>query len=225
MHTKSAARVGQATRVGRWSPSEHAVFLEGMKLYPKQWKTIAELVKTRTVVQVRTHAQKCWNEESENGNFSSVSINVGMGDFQASSLESPRKKRKSAKNRSAFDVDHVLMEEDSLANDPQTLDMHQILTEDALLSDELLKINTGYSYSNSPASTRDPTNSPLGCDQKLSGDLSALVLSPHLAANSFLCNAPEYWASDSSCLKVKRNIADCLQHRGLGLGLGIGIVS
>jgi hypothetical protein len=29
-----------------------------LKQYNKQWKQIAELVKTRTVVQIRTHAQK-----------------------------------------------------------------------------------------------------------------------------------------------------------------------
>ena len=62
-----------STRVGRWSPSEHAVFLKGMQLHPKQWKKIAEMVRTRTVVQVRTHAQKCWNE---NMSKSCIDINV-----------------------------------------------------------------------------------------------------------------------------------------------------
>lgn len=48
-------------RVGRWSVAEHQLFVQGMMDYPKQWKKIAQLVKTRTVVQIRTHAQKCWN--------------------------------------------------------------------------------------------------------------------------------------------------------------------
>jgi hypothetical protein len=47
-----------ATHVGRWSPHEHTIFLEGMRLYPKQWDKIAKLVKTRTAVQIRTHSQK-----------------------------------------------------------------------------------------------------------------------------------------------------------------------
>jgi SHAQKYF class myb-like DNA-binding protein len=45
-------------KVGRWSDGEHGVFLEGLTKYGKQWKTIATLIGTRTVVQVRTHAQK-----------------------------------------------------------------------------------------------------------------------------------------------------------------------
>jgi SHAQKYF class myb-like DNA-binding protein len=43
---------------GRWTSEEHNLFLLGLKKYNKQWKSIAELVKTRTVVQIRTHAQK-----------------------------------------------------------------------------------------------------------------------------------------------------------------------
>jgi hypothetical protein len=34
------------------------VFVKGLKLHKKQWKLIAEMIKTRTVVQIRTHAQK-----------------------------------------------------------------------------------------------------------------------------------------------------------------------
>jgi len=34
------------------------MFLQGLKEHGKGWKEIAELVKTRTVVQIRTHAQK-----------------------------------------------------------------------------------------------------------------------------------------------------------------------
>lgn len=45
-------------KVGRWTEEEHEVFLEGLQLHGKQWKTIATMIGTRTVVQVRTHAQK-----------------------------------------------------------------------------------------------------------------------------------------------------------------------
>jgi SHAQKYF class myb-like DNA-binding protein len=43
---------------GRWTAEEHKVFLEGLAKHQKQWKLIADMVKTRTVVQIRTHAQK-----------------------------------------------------------------------------------------------------------------------------------------------------------------------
>jgi len=49
---------GGDAKAGRWTSEEHTLFLQGLQLYNKQWKQIAELVKTRTVVQIRTHAQK-----------------------------------------------------------------------------------------------------------------------------------------------------------------------
>ena len=43
---------------GRWTKAEHDAFLVGLKIYGKEWKKVAAKVKTRTVVQTRTHAQK-----------------------------------------------------------------------------------------------------------------------------------------------------------------------
>mmetsp|Transcript_37732 Transcript_37732/g.38401 ORF Transcript_37732/g.38401 Transcript_37732/m.38401 type:complete len:120 (-) Transcript_37732:747-1106(-) len=43
---------------GRWTDDEHKLFLEGVKLYHKNWKKLAVFIKTRTPVQVRAHAQK-----------------------------------------------------------------------------------------------------------------------------------------------------------------------
>ena len=43
---------------GRWTREEHHMFLKGLELHGKGWKKIANLIKTRTVVQIRTHAQK-----------------------------------------------------------------------------------------------------------------------------------------------------------------------
>jgi SHAQKYF class myb-like DNA-binding protein len=44
--------------VGRWTREEHLNFIKGLELHGKGWKKIAALIKTRTVVQIRTHAQK-----------------------------------------------------------------------------------------------------------------------------------------------------------------------
>ena len=43
---------------GRWTKEEHEAFLSALKTYGKEWKKVAAKVKTRTVVQTRTHAQK-----------------------------------------------------------------------------------------------------------------------------------------------------------------------
>ena len=43
---------------GRWTKEEHEAFLKALRMYGKEWKKVAAKVKTRTVVQTRTHAQK-----------------------------------------------------------------------------------------------------------------------------------------------------------------------
>jgi SHAQKYF class myb-like DNA-binding protein len=46
------------TNHGRWTREEHALFLRGLELHGKEWKKIADMISTRSVVQIRTHAQK-----------------------------------------------------------------------------------------------------------------------------------------------------------------------
>uniref|UniRef100_A0A6U4FI15 Uncharacterized protein n=1 Tax=Phaeomonas parva TaxID=124430 RepID=A0A6U4FI15_9STRA len=55
--SSSGKRTGKEN-TGRWSYEEHRLFLKGLEMHGKGWKKIAELIKTRTVVQIRTHAQK-----------------------------------------------------------------------------------------------------------------------------------------------------------------------
>ena len=43
---------------GRWTDEEHHLFLAGMKEHSKDWFKVSEFVKYRSVVQVRSHAQK-----------------------------------------------------------------------------------------------------------------------------------------------------------------------
>ena len=43
---------------GRWTQEEHDKFLEGIVIFGTIWKKVKTLIKTRTSVQVRSHAQK-----------------------------------------------------------------------------------------------------------------------------------------------------------------------
>ncbi|KAL3810461.1 hypothetical protein ACHAXA_002729 [Cyclostephanos tholiformis] len=49
---------GLVENTGRWTAEEHRLFLRGLEQHGKGWKKIATLIQSRTVVQIRTHAQK-----------------------------------------------------------------------------------------------------------------------------------------------------------------------
>ncbi|EEY59886.1 uncharacterized protein PITG_13032 [Phytophthora infestans T30-4] len=63
---KRAARgeIPIGTQVGRWTKREHELFLEGLQRFGRSWKKISSLVHTRTLVQIRTHAQKYLQKQS-----------------------------------------------------------------------------------------------------------------------------------------------------------------
>lgn len=58
--SKSESYLDEKSRenTGRWTREEHNLFLKGLEMHGKGWKKIASLIKSRTVVQIRTHAQK-----------------------------------------------------------------------------------------------------------------------------------------------------------------------
>ncbi len=62
---------------GRWTREEHLAFVRGLELHGKGWKKIASLIKTRTVVQIRTHAQKYFlklSKTRQSGESNGISI-------------------------------------------------------------------------------------------------------------------------------------------------------
>lgn len=67
----------QGENTGRWTAEEHRLFLEGLEKHGKGWKKIASLIKSRTVVQIRTHAQKYFQKLAkarQNGEEGDVSM-------------------------------------------------------------------------------------------------------------------------------------------------------
>jgi hypothetical protein len=58
---------------GRWTQEEHDLFLKGMEVYGRRWTKVADIVGTRTTVQVR--------KEKEGG---------VMGNHHQMMLHSPR---------------------------------------------------------------------------------------------------------------------------------------
>jgi SHAQKYF class myb-like DNA-binding protein len=56
--TAATAVTAATAATGRWTTSEHNLFLKGFETCGKDWKKVTDIVQTRTIVQVRTHAQK-----------------------------------------------------------------------------------------------------------------------------------------------------------------------
>jgi len=54
----SSGQMSSTFKPGRWSQEEHERFLRGFELYGHKWRKVRDVVGTRTVTQVRTHAQK-----------------------------------------------------------------------------------------------------------------------------------------------------------------------
>ena len=52
----------QQLRTGRWSKEEHQMFEEGLKLFGKDWQKMKVHMKTRSSGQIRSHAQKFFNQ-------------------------------------------------------------------------------------------------------------------------------------------------------------------
>lgn len=70
--SSSVNSLGEKEKIGRWTELEHQVFLQGLETHGKQWKLIANMIGTRTVVQVRTHAQKYFQRIERHGLSNSI---------------------------------------------------------------------------------------------------------------------------------------------------------
>ncbi|EQC38342.1 hypothetical protein SDRG_04059 [Saprolegnia diclina VS20] len=82
---------------GRWTDAEHKLFLKGLECFPyRAWKKIATLIKTRSVVQIRTHAQKYYQKlakEEAKGKDRDFASPFGM-DHDRKATSASLKKRK-----------------------------------------------------------------------------------------------------------------------------------
>ena len=84
---------------GRWTAEEHRLFLQGLEQHGKGWKKIASLIKSRTVVQIRTHAQKYFQKLAkarQNGEEGEVTME-GRGGLSTTAdlaVPAPTKRRR-----------------------------------------------------------------------------------------------------------------------------------
>jgi SHAQKYF class myb-like DNA-binding protein len=56
---------GPGGNTGRWTDDEQDAFLKALKLYKNDWKQIATMLPSRTLMQIRTHAQKYFKKQAK----------------------------------------------------------------------------------------------------------------------------------------------------------------
>ncbi|GAB9463595.1 Lhy protein [Globisporangium polare] len=136
----SSSPKSMKANTGRWTDAEHKLFLKGLETFPyRAWKKIATLIKTRTVVQIRTHAQKYYQklekeearskdrEHHQHGSSSSSASNslsaaslaslsaahLSDDDYSDSSASTPRAASSPAKKKSMLRKRKFTMDDDS----------------------------------------------------------------------------------------------------------------
>lgn len=63
---KGEAEVKQIKfKKGRWTTAEHNKFIEAVEKYGKNWGQVQRKVRTRSLLQVRSHAQKVFMSMSD----------------------------------------------------------------------------------------------------------------------------------------------------------------
>ncbi|KAK7378606.1 hypothetical protein VNO80_04052 [Phaseolus coccineus] len=55
-----------------WSEEEHDKFVEALQLFNRDWKKIEDFVGSKTVIQIRSHAQKYFQKVQKNGTVAHV---------------------------------------------------------------------------------------------------------------------------------------------------------
>ncbi|CAA7044411.1 unnamed protein product [Microthlaspi erraticum] len=55
-----------------WSEEEHDKFIEALQLFDRDWKKIEDFVGSKTVIQIRSHAQKYFLKVQKNGTLAHV---------------------------------------------------------------------------------------------------------------------------------------------------------
>mmetsp|Transcript_23920 Transcript_23920/g.24149 ORF Transcript_23920/g.24149 Transcript_23920/m.24149 type:complete len:399 (+) Transcript_23920:87-1283(+) len=127
---------------GRWTNEEHDLFLEGLRIHGKGWKKIAMLIKSRSVIQVRTHAQKYFlkmAKAKQSGLVGEITMDGTISSMTA--LKKPRtstsgEKRTSKKNKASETPENHSKKSLKTTSAPLSIGIGSVLYENPKLQEE-----------------------------------------------------------------------------------------
>ena len=123
---------------GRWTDDEHRLFLQGLEQHGKDWKKIATLIKSRTVVQIRTRGHQYF-EKLEVAKDSRARIEKFKRERASQTLESSNKLQQQLPRQEA-------------ATKPENDEEQRLFQEDVRARIEKFKRERGYSTASAPTS-------------------------------------------------------------------------
>lgn len=113
---KSTRKPEVGENTGRWTKEEHEMFLLGLEQFGKEWKDISQLIPTRSVVQIRTHAQKYFQKVAKSHQKEGVLDDATLGSIcSIASSISPDGNRKPKRKRAKKQTAKATKKEDTVA--------------------------------------------------------------------------------------------------------------
>lgn len=120
-HTDHSMKV-KSISFGRWTKEEHQAFLQGLKVYGREWKKVAKNIPTRSSAQIRSHAQKYFAKLAKDEQQMQEQAQQSNDTKNAQDTASSSFVKQDPTTESSFDADvltpSVLLRVDKILDDP-----------------------------------------------------------------------------------------------------------
>ncbi|GAB5358527.1 hypothetical protein AAMO2058_000466000 [Amorphochlora amoebiformis] len=154
-----------------WTAEEHKRFLEGIRLFKRNWSRVTAHVGTRTVVQIRSHAQKHFIKLKRQGQESLIPPRRNKDRREAESQRTQSSRSASKRRSSPLEEKQYVNGRESKKRPVKRI--RQTPVKPVLPADRYDKLS---SRKSSPASSPSMSPTSLGYSRDMSAGIQALLL-------------------------------------------------